>query len=218
VFLSQYELRAGESAGRLFRLEQLAALEGDHGSLALPAAGERYVAGLDLGGDGETADASVLTVARACGGRCEVVAHLAWRGIPFIDLEHHLEAAFKRWRFERVVVDNTGMGAPLAGRLEALFGDVVERFTFSAVSKAELGWEMLAAADTGRLRLYANDGSDEARECRRQLKACQTHRRGGHGMTWGSEQGDDYVASLALCLRASQAIGAPRVAVGRRRG
>jgi hypothetical protein len=77
---------------------------------------------------------------------------------------------------------------------------------------------MLAAAGTGRLLLYADDGSAEARECRRQLRACQAHRRSGHGIAWGSEQGDDYVTSLALCLRASQAIGAPRIAVGRRRG
>jgi hypothetical protein len=38
-------------------------------------------------------------------------------------------------------------------------------------------------------------------------------------MSWGNTSGrDDYAVSLALCLRAAESLGPPRVAIGRGRG
>jgi hypothetical protein len=217
LYTSQYELVAGDSAGRLFSAAQLEAMEGGHARLDAPVPGERYAAGLDVGGDGEGADATVLTIARAGGGRCEVVAHRTWRGVPFGVLEQELDAACREWHFDRLAVDSTGMGVVVAAHLEAAFGDAVERFTFTSPSKSELGFALRAAVETGRLRLYADDGSSEARECRQEIARCEARYPGRQQLAWSSNRGDDYVASLALCLRACDGIAPPRIAVGRRR-
>ncbi|HEX6031450.1 MAG TPA: hypothetical protein VFY90_08455 [Tepidiformaceae bacterium] len=220
LFLSQYGLRTIEGGGRLFSAEALAAMEGRHARLQEPIADERYVAGLDVAGDGENADASVLTIARVvAGGACEVVQHLAWRSKRITELEAAVTAAANLWRFERLVIDATGMGLAIAPHLEQELGRTeVEAFVFSAGSKSELGYQMIGAAGRGALRLYAHDGSAEAEACRAELRACSSSHRPNRKIAWGNDRGsDDYVASLALCLRAVESAGAPRVAVGRTR-
>jgi hypothetical protein len=218
LFLTQYGLRTVEAAGRLFGAEALAALEGTHARLHTPLPGERYVGGLDLAGDGEEADATVLTIARVSGGRCEVVQHVRWQGAAYTPMLAGVVAAAKQWRFERLCVDATGLGGPLTARLGEQLGAMVERLPFSAQSKSELGYGLLAAAGTDRLALYANDHSPEAVACRVELRACESSSAGASRMRWGAARDhDDFVVSLALCLRAAESLGAPRVALGRRR-
>lgn len=218
LFLTQYELRTVEGGGRLFSDVQLAALEGDYPRLDAPQAGERYVVGLDFGGEGAHADATVATIARVAEGGCQVVAHAAWRAQPFAQVVAALEALCKRWRPERVCADATGMGAPLCAQLAPVLGDALEPFTFTSASKSELGYALIAAAGTGRLSLYSPADSDEARACRAELRACRARHAAGGLLRWEAPTGmhDDYVASLALCLRAFSHVGAPRVARGRR--
>ncbi len=225
LFLSQYELVPGEVAGRLLTRDLLAALEGGHEPLSAPAAGERYVAGLDFGGEGEDADATVLTIARvdAAGGldgasACRVVALREWRGEPYARVLDGVRALDRLWRFDRVCADATGLGAPLAAQLRPQFGARLDEFTFTAASKSALGYALLAAARTGRLALPRDDGGPEAARCREELAACEASLAGGGRLAWGADRGhDDYVASLALCLRAAESAGPPRVAVGRGR-
>ena len=70
LFRTQYELESAEGSGRLFSPAQIAALEGIHARLRAPIEGERYVAGLDLAGEGANADTVVLTLgARVDAGR-----------------------------------------------------------------------------------------------------------------------------------------------------
>lgn len=97
-------------------------------------------------------------------------------------------------------------------------GDRVEAFVFSGPSKSELGYGLLAAVRGGRLRLYADDGTADARACRAELAACRA-RFSGPALRWAAPPGthDDYAVSLALCLRAASSLAPPRVAVGRRR-
>jgi hypothetical protein len=219
LFRTQYGLETVAGAGRLLAPEDLRAIEGLHPRQHEPAPGERYAAGLDLAGEGEHADANVLTVARlAAGGRSEVIDHVAWQGRPFAEVQASVLAAVKGWRLERLCVDATGLGGPLAARLEEELGaHVVERFTFTAQSKPELGYALLAAMRTGRVSLYAADGSPEASACRQELAACRARHDGPGRLRWEAPPGghDDYVVSLALCQRAAASIGAPRVAVGR---
>ena len=226
LFLSQYELVPGEVAGRLLTRDLLAALEGGHEPLSAPEAGERYVAGLDFGGEGEDADATVLTIARvdAPGGpgggapACRVVALREWRGAPYARVLDEVRALDRRWRFNRICADATGLGAPLAAQLRPQLGARLDEFTFTAASKSALGYALLAAARTGRLALPRDDGGPEAARCRAELAGCEASLAGGGRLAWGNERGhDDYVASLALCLRAAEAAGPPRVAVGRGR-
>ncbi len=222
LFLSQYELVPGEVAGRLLTRDLLAAIEGGHDPLAAPAPGERYVAGLDFGGEGEDADATVLTVARVesragnGGVACRVVAQREWRGAPYAGVLDEVRALDRLWRFERVSADATGLGAPLVAQLRPQLGARLDEVVFTAVSKSALGYALLAAARTGRLALPRDDGSPEAFRCREELAACEAALVSGGRLAWGNDRGhDDYVVSLALCLRAAESAGAPRVAVGR---
>jgi hypothetical protein len=111
------------------------------------------------------------------------------------------------------------MGAGIAAHLARQLPRVdVESFNFNLRSKSELGYELTGAAGRGTLALYAHDGSREARECRAELRACERRSAPGRRITWGNKRGhDDYVASLALCLRAVEQAGEPRFATGRRR-
>lgn len=218
LFLSQYELIAADDAGRLFRAGQVDALPGHHPRLHGPLPGERYVAGLDFGGDGERADSTVLTIARVTGERCEVVAHVSWQGANFGAMESATLAAARQWRLERLCADSTGLGAPIAARLTATLGErVVERVVFTAQSKSEMGYALLAAANTGRLALHADDGSTDLGSCLREMRDCRAGYRINRQVWWEAPPGghDDYVASLALCLRAAEGLGPGRVARGR---
>lgn len=220
LYLSQYELAAAEDAGRLFTNAQAKALQGRHPRLHGPQPGERYVGGLDLGGDGDGADATVLTIARVAGDRTEVVQHLRWQGAAYAEMESAALTAARAWQLERLCVDGTGMGAPIAARLESeLGGRVVERAVFSSQSKSEMGYALIAAANTGRLLLYAGDGAPDLVRCVTELRECRSGYRVNRQVWWEAPAGkhDDYVASLALCLRAAETLGPSRVARGRLR-
>lgn len=225
LFLSQYELVPGEVAGRLLTRDLLAALEAGHEPLSAPEPGERYVAGVDFGGEGEDADATVLTIARveappaANGGvACRVVAQREWRGASYTRVLDEVRALDRLWRFERVSADSTGLGAPLVAQLRPQLGVRLDEFVFTSASKSALGYALLAAARTGRVALPRDNGSAEAFRCREELASCEASLVSGGRLAWGNDRGhDDYVVSLALCLRAAESAGAPRVAVGRGR-
>ncbi|OAI39280.1 hypothetical protein AYO38_07940 [bacterium SCGC AG-212-C10] len=218
LFLSQYELIAGGNAGRLLNEAQLTMLEGEFARQHTPRNGERYVAGLDFGGEGVRGDANVLTIARVGGTRAEVVEHIAWQGRGFSEVLREVVALVRSWRTERLCVDGTGLGAPLAAQLLRECGPVIDVTVFTSAVKSALGYALIAAANTGRLALYAHDNSPEASVCRSELRACRASYGHAGRLSWGDDRGhDDYAVSLALCLRAAEATGPARVASGRRR-
>ena len=179
LFLSQYELVPGEVAGRLLTHDLLASLEGGHDPLDAPEPGDRYVAGLDFGGEGAGADATVLTIARvdAPAGdgapACRVVAQREWRSEPYARVLDEVRALDRLWRFDRVCADATGLGAPLVAQLRPQLGARLDELVFTAASKSALGYGLLAAARTGRMALPRDDGSPEAARCREELAACE---------------------------------------------
>ena len=217
LFRTQYELLAGQPHDSLLSLEQLGNLRGAHPRLRGPVAGERYVGGLDIGGPGPNADATVLTIGRVVGRRLEVVEHRAWQSAGFGELAREVGAAQRHWRMATVLVDATGIGAGLPDLLEEQQVPV-EAFKFTAGSKSELGNLLIAAVETGGLALYADDGSDEYARCLQELRDCHAVREPGGRFNWGNDRGhDDYVASLALCLKAGRALEPVRIAQGRMR-
>ncbi|GMU41895.1 MAG: hypothetical protein AMXMBFR23_27610 [Chloroflexota bacterium] len=230
LFRTQYLLQPLEEAGRLFDAATLAQIEGGHARERTPRAGARYVAGLDLGGPdllgrGGDRDATVLTIARVSpraegAPLVEVVEHQAWQGEATEPLIAALADRLRRvWRVRRVAVDATGLGAPVADLLTARLGrGVVEAVTFSAERKSRLGFALLAAAHSGRLRIYRADGSAEAAECRRQLSLARADYRASGAMRFDvdpAEGHDDYLMSLALAVSAAGVDGGPRTARGR---
>jgi hypothetical protein len=219
LFLSQYELLASREAASLLDDAQLAALRGTHEALPAPRTGERYTCGLDFGGQGANADATVLTIARIAGHRCEVVAWRSWRGAPLHTIATEVADTARAWGLERLLADETGLGAPLVAQLQHILGRTVEGLVFSAATKSQLGWALIGAAGSGRLALPAPSGSADWRRAWDELNTCRRELRPGRQLAWGAPRGhhDDYVASLALCLRAAENAGPPRLARGHTR-
>ncbi|MCK9487552.1 MAG: hypothetical protein M0R73_12790 [Dehalococcoidia bacterium] len=242
LFRTQYLLEEVDEAGRLFDAATLAQMQGKHPRQRAPRQGQRYVAGLDLGGPELAAaagrgtadrDWTVLTIARmrfrdgrsAAAGlpSVEVVEHQAWRGEATESLVATLADRLRRvWRVRRLAVDATGVGAPVADLLAARLGrTVVEAVPFTAERKSRLGFALLAAAHSGRLRIYAGDGSREYAECRRQLEWARADYREAGRMRFDVDPArghDDYLVSMALTVAAAGADGGPRVARGARAG
>ncbi|MFA7296071.1 MAG: hypothetical protein WC211_02660, partial [Dehalococcoidia bacterium] len=108
---------------------------------------------------------------------------------------------------------------PVADLLAARLGrEVVEPFVFSAERKSRLGFRLLAAAHSGRLRLYRGDGSAQAVEVRRQLERARVAYRPDRTMQFAvdaAEGHDDYLMSLALAVWAARRGEAARAARGR---
>src|SRR5205823_1592329 len=89
------------------------------------------------------------------------------------------------WLVSRVTVDATGIGEPIAAFLRRALGSGrVTGLKLSAESKSRLGFELLAAVNGGRLRLYEAEARARATrddgslaECRQQLESCRAHYR-----------------------------------------
>jgi len=241
LFLTQYCLKPIAGRGRLFAPGQLAQLQGRHGRQRAPLGGETYVAGLDLaGGEIEDVgtvrepplhtnrDATVLTIGRAVypahdalvqEPRLEVVEQYVWHGEPHDTLLRRLADLLREvWQVRRLAVDATGLGETIARLLTAALGShVVRPVKFTQESKSRLGYGLLAAANGGRLKLYAADASPEYRQCRQEIERARAVYRANRTMNFfvdPSEGHDDYLMSLALLVEAGSD-AAPRTARGR---
>jgi hypothetical protein len=236
LFLTQYCLKPVAGGGRLFSPAQRAQLQGEHSRQSQPTAGETYAAGLDIGGeasDGQAADhhdATILTIGRLVfppsdalvqEPRLEVVEHYCFQGERhdllygwLVDLLGHV------WQVRRVAVDATGLGETVARFLAtALRPQVVLPVRFSSESKSRLGYQLLAAVNGGRLKVYAQDGSLEYRCFWREMEQARVAYRPSRTMSFFVEpsQGhDDYLMSLALLVEAARDVR-PRAARGRLR-
>jgi len=231
LFLTQYALKPLPGAGRLFSGSQRAQMTGNHARQHVPIEGETYVAGLDIGGEGEgDHDSTVLTIARVVEpstlalvqeNRLEVVEHIAMTGVPHDEAISRMADLLGRvWSVKRVAVDATGMGEAVARMLDRSLGaGVVQPVKFTSSSKSAMGYDLLAAVNGGRLRAYVADGSAEYAELWSQVDRTRVAYRPGRQMSFGvdpSEGHDDYVMSLALVVAAGKdGIAAPRVARGR---
>ena len=99
----------------------------------------------------------------------------------------------------------------------AIGSNVVRPVKFTAEAKSRLGYGLLAAANSGRLKLYAGDGSLEYRQCWRELELAKAHYRANRTMAFfvdPADGHDDFLVSLALLVEAGSD-AAPRTARGR---
>jgi hypothetical protein len=236
LFQTQFALKP-VSGGRLFKAGQRAQLQGGQSRQSAALEGETYVAGLDVGGqeldEGPPTgdhDLTVLTIARVLAPapedivqepRLEVVEHVAVSGEGHDTLLGRLVDVLGRtWQVRRVAVDATGLGETLARLLSRTLGPaVVKPFRFSAESKSRLGYDLLAAVNGGRLKMYAADGSNEWAEFWRQAELARASYRTNQTMSFfvdPSSGHDDYLMSLALTVEAARDLDPrPRVARGR---
>jgi hypothetical protein len=234
AFRTQYLLLPTAGRSGLFSSTQQAQLQGRHPRQHTSSPGGAYVAGLDLAGgapEGEAApprqDSTVLTIGEmdfsgtdesAQGPVINVVEHVVWRGTPHHQITPQLVDLLKKvWRCRRVAVDATGLGEGVASYLTKHLGRLMtEPVKFTLLMKSKLGYEMMGAVNSGRLKMYARDGSEEWTEFWRQVGSARARYRQNEVMDFyvdPSQGHDDFLSSLALLVEAGRYL--PRVAKGR---
>jgi len=237
LFQTQYCLRPIRGGGGFLSPQQRTQLQGIHRRLHLPNRGKIYVAGIDLAGEAEEGedamlraikprqDSTVVTIGELefCseviqGPRVKIVEHYWWTGKPHTSLYPQLVDLLKDvWGCKRVVVDSTGVGAGVTSFLaKALGRSIVAPFLFTQQSKSKLGFDLLAAINSGRVKMYAADGSEEYQEFWSQMERAKSNFRPSQTMNFYVDpaQGhDDFLISLALLVQAAEY--RPRSARGR---
>ena len=235
IFKTQYELKTISGAGRFLTDSQLALMRGGHPPQDGPTAGF-YVAGIDVAGEDEEdqdaalrrrqprRDSTVVTIGRvslidvagSTEPRIEIVAHYWWTGESHMTQYERLMSLLRdRWQVQFAVVDATGVGAGLASfLLQAMGESTIEDFTFTAPSKSELAYDLLAFANTGRLSVYHKPHQDAEAwtEFWLECKLCKYEIKANKQMSFAvpdSDGHDDFVSSLALCVRAAKDVRPP---------
>jgi hypothetical protein len=194
---TEYALEVLDGEGGLFPPQRIAQMQGDHPRLHRAEPGTRYAGLLDVAGEEEEGsgpeafdnasrrDSTALTIVEVLaetGGRelplYRVVDRMAWTGTKHTALHEQLvDLALTVWKLSALVVDATGVGAGLSSFLANQLGKgprrvIVEPFVFSGKSKSDLGWSFVGLIDGGRIKVYADDGTDITRIYRHQLAAC----------------------------------------------
>lgn len=238
LFLTQYRLQPIHGGGGFLNLQQLSQIAGTHSRLRHPQPGKVYVAAIDLAGQAETEmeefkttfrpgrDSTVLTIAELDWSACDeiqkeprllIVEHYCWVGEPHVLLYSRLVDILKNtWRCRKVVVDATGVGEPVAAFLKEALGHKVVPFKFTGRSKSELGFNLLAAVNSGRLKMYSADSSPEYREMLLELSQAHSNFRPNQTLNFyvdPSDGHDDFLMSLALLVE-SAGLYQPRSARG----
>ena len=238
LFLSQYCLTPVSDDGRFLDSTRQALLQGRHSRLRTPKSGRVYVAGIDLAGESSKPahdrllatepfrDSTVVTIGElrylddGLGSKLpsiRVVEHFWWSGDPHTETFSRLVHILKDiWGCRRVVVDATGIGAGVAAFLRKSLGtSIVKPFNFTSRSKSDLGFDLLAAINSGRLHAYKPDGSPESTEFWSQISKARSVVRPNQTINFfvdPSQGHDDFLTSLALLVHASHYI--PRRATG----
>jgi len=242
LFLTQYCLLPIHGGGGYLSPQQRAQLQGEHTRKHQPEPNRIYVAGIDLAGEAEEEegahlrtlkprqDSTVVTIGELDFSLCDdvqkqskvyVIEHYRWTGKKHTELYPQLVDILKNiWHCRKVVVDATGVGQPVSSFLRAALGSKVSPFTFTARSKSELGFSLLAAVNSGRLKMYSGDGSPEYQEFWFEMEKAKSQYRPSQTMNFYVDpaQGhDDFLMSLALLVEAANQY-TPRGARGSMRG
>ena len=242
LFLTQYCLLPIHGGGGLLTIQQRAQLDGEHSRRHRPEPGKVCVAGIDLAGEAEAGegaylralkprqDSTVVTIGELDFSVCDeiqkqprvkIVEHYWWTGRKHAELYPQLVDILKNvWHCRKVVVDATGVGQPVSSFLRQSLGSKVSPFTFTARSKSELGFNLLAAVNAGRLKMYSGDGSAEYQEFWFEMEKAKCQYRPSQTMNFyvdPAEGHDDFLMSLALLGEAANQYS-PRGAKGSLQG
>ena len=227
LFRTQYALLPISGGGGFLSNQQIAQLKGEHSRLSCPEETRTYVAGVDFAGESELLeddvltrtgrDATVITVAevrKADSGSIDrepgiyIVEHYSWVGKKHSELYPQMVDVLKNvWKCSRIVADATGIGEPVTSFLRKSLGSRVVALKFTQKAKSEIGFELLAAINSGRLKLYKQDGSGDYREMMFELQKAKSIYRPSQTLNFfidSSEGHDDYLMSLALAVQATK--------------
>ena len=235
LFRTQYALLPISGGGSFLSRQQIALTKGTYPRLSQPEPGKTYLAGIDLAGEKEEEmslrgasvtkqpqDSTVITIGELDfppplqQPSLKVVEHYSWTGIPHSQLYPQIVDILKKWHCQRIVVDATGIGQPVASFLKAQLGSRVIPFTFTQRSKSDMGFELLSFINSVRLKIYDQDGSPEYKELLFQLEHAKAQYRPNQTMNYyvdPVEGHDDFLMSLALLAQGARDFK-PRLAKG----
>jgi len=226
LFRTQYALLPIRGGGGFLASQQIAQIRGDHPRLHHVEEHKTYVAGIDFAGESEQLedevltrsgrDATVVTIAEVTHGATDmlvkepvihVVEHYYWVGKKHSELYPQMVDILKNvWHCSRVVTDATGVGEPVTSFLRKSLGSKVLPFKFTQKTKSEMGFDLLAAISSGRLKLYKQDGSEDYKETMFELEKARSVYRPNQTLNFFVDPGnghDDYLMSLALVVQAA---------------
>jgi hypothetical protein len=147
----------------------------------------------------------------------KVVEQYQWTGTPHSQLYTQMTDILKNvWNCHRIVVDATGIGQPVASFLRRELGSRVIPFVITSKSKSDMGFELLSLVNSGRLKLYKQDGSGEYKETLFELERARAQYRPNQTMNFyvdPQEGHDDFLLSLAMVVQAAKGLS-PREAKG----
>jgi hypothetical protein len=237
LFRTQYALLPVTHGGGFLSRQQIALVLGEHQRQSQPEEKRIYIAGVDLAGEhememtgrnapvinsGRGCDSTVITIAEVDATNTsqpllKVVEQYQWTGTPHSQLYTQITDILKNvWNCRKIVVDATGIGQPVASFLRKELGRRVIPFVITSKSKSDMGFELLSFVNSGRLKLYRQDGSREYRETLFELEGARARYRPNQTMNFyvDPQQGhDDFLVSLALVVQAAEGLG-PREAKG----
>ena len=236
LFRTQYALLPIRGGGGFLTNQQIAQLQGEHFRLSQPEESKVYVAGIDFAGESEQLeddvltlpgrDATVITIAEVRYDSTDiqakepgvyVVEHYAWVGKKHSELYPQMVDILKNvWRCSRIVTDSTGIGEPITSFLRKSLGSKVIPFKFTQKSKSEVGFDLLAAINSGRLKFYRQDGSEDYKELMFELQKARSVYRPSQTLNFfvdSNDGHDDYLISLAMVVQAANK-SVPRKARG----
>jgi hypothetical protein len=225
---TQYYLEEIDSEGRMFDDRRQALMQGDHARYHNPDMDKVYAATLDVAGEDEEktgdelraakprkdstvatifeVDLSTLKDALLAAPSYKVVDAFCDTGTKHTRLYGQLRAYFEHWAVRHIVADASGVGAGLVSFLSSrnAFGARVIPFQFSPPKrKSDLGWDFLTVVETGRFKMFRDDGSADwsafwlqVDECRYEVSEGEEKR-----MKWGVVDPavhDDGLLSAAL--------------------
>ncbi|MFC2050068.1 hypothetical protein ACFLTN_02690 [Chloroflexota bacterium] len=236
LFRTQYALLPIRGGGGFVTNQQIAQLRGNHPRISQSQECMICVAGVDFAGESEQLedemltrsgrDATVITVAEVVYNATDIVAkepgihvveHYSWVGKKHSELYPQMVDILKNvWHCSSIVTDATGVGEPITSFLRKSLGSKVLPFKFTQKTKSEMGFDLLAAINSGRLKLYKQDGSEDYRELMFELEKAKSIYRPNQTLSFfvdAVDGHDDYLMSLALVIQAANR-SVPRTARG----
>jgi len=237
LFRTQYALLPITNGGGFLLRRQIALVLGEHQRQSQPEGKRTYIAGVDLAGEYEPKmtgggvsgsnrdkgrDSTVIAIAEVDATNpsqpvLKVVEQYQWTGTPHSQLYTQMTDILKNvWNCRRIVVDATGIGQPVASFLRKDLGRKVIPYVISSKSKSDMGFELLSFVNSGRLKLYKQDGSREYEETLFELERARAQYRPNQTMNFyvdPQEGHDDFLMSLALMVQAAEGLS-PREAKG----
>lgn len=229
---TQYYSEEIDAEGGMFPPARRALLRGQHAPQLAPVPGHLYALLIDVAGADEAAtqaigetsktgrDSTTLTVveidlstvadANIRKPSYRIVHRKGWTNVPHRNLYGALRAQIDHWQPLYTVIDATGVGEGLASFLTSSMapGRLIP-FVFSGTSKSQLGWDLIALVETGRLKDHNDAADPDQIEFQRQLEFVSYEAREHNQLRWSVPDGtrdpatgellhDDWVLSAAL--------------------